>query len=114
MVDGEFARIATISDQYPNVVIVPEPFGHYEMVAFSLNPEIDLSSYRIGDNDYHIGYMHGWVNVTTFECTLVKNGVHLSTQSICSIKDNPKVVGAFFIGGFMVGSFGFAAAVWLA
>lgn len=65
MVDGEFARIATISDQYPNVVIVPEPFGHYEMVAFSLNPEIDLSSYRIGDNDYHIGYMHGWVNVTT-------------------------------------------------
>ncbi|NRA84808.1 MAG: hypothetical protein HRU22_13885, partial [Gammaproteobacteria bacterium] len=39
------------------------------MVAFSLNPEIDLSSYRIGDNDYHIGYMHGWVNVRTFECT---------------------------------------------
>ena len=73
-----------------------------------------LHQFSIGLDNYELEFNMVSIIMGTLECTLVKNGVHLSTQSICSIKDNPKVVGAFFIGGFMVGSFGFAAAVWLA
>lgn len=64
IVDGEFARITSITDTYPNVVIVPEPLAYRDLVVFSLNPDIDLSSYHLGQKDYLIGYMFGWKNAS--------------------------------------------------
>lgn len=63
-VDGEFARIATIVDQYPNLVIVPEPLANSNLVAFSLQPDIKLSDYKIEQHQYRIAYLSGWANAT--------------------------------------------------
>lgn len=37
--DGEFARIASIAEDYPNVIVVPEPLAQLDIVAFCNGPE---------------------------------------------------------------------------
>ena len=62
--DGDFARIATIVELYPNLVVVPETLGETRIVAFSLGNDIDLSHYQIVQHQYRIGYLSGWANAS--------------------------------------------------
>jgi len=64
LVDGDFVRIASIVNRYPNVVVVPEALSAMDIVAFSINPSIDLSEYKIEEHQYHIGYLAGWKHVS--------------------------------------------------
>lgn len=69
VVDGELARIESIVDLYPNLVVVPEELATTKLVAFALKPNIDLSTYKIVEHNYKIGYLSGWKNATS----LLKN-----------------------------------------
>jgi len=69
LVDGEFARIATIVEQFPNLVVVHEPLAHGNLVAFTLCPTIDFTHYQLTQHEYTIGYLAGWANATA----LLKN-----------------------------------------
>ncbi|NRA84075.1 MAG: transporter substrate-binding domain-containing protein [Gammaproteobacteria bacterium] len=60
IVDGEFMRIATISEFYPNLLKVPQRIGHLQFVAFSHNKDIDLTNGWSALADYKIGYVTGW------------------------------------------------------
>ncbi|NRA54118.1 MAG: hypothetical protein HRU23_08240 [Gammaproteobacteria bacterium] len=62
--DGEFARIATIVDDYPNLVVVPESLAQMDIVAFTAQPSINLAGYKIEQHNYSIGYLSGWKNLT--------------------------------------------------
>lgn len=64
VVDGEFARIKSMTEQYQNLVVVPEYLIATNLVAFSLKPTLDLSDYKLGSHNYRIGYMSGWKNAT--------------------------------------------------
>ena len=59
-VDGDFLRILTIAEDYTNMIVVPEPLAEASIVAFSLQPNIDLSNYAIEEHQYNIGYIAGW------------------------------------------------------
>jgi len=63
MADGDFLRMATIVDDYPNVVVVPEALAQLDIVAFTIDPKIDLTNYQINQHQYLIGYLSGWKNV---------------------------------------------------
>jgi len=43
--------------------------AHANLVAFTLNPAIDLTHYQLTKNQYTIGYLAGWANATA----LLKN-----------------------------------------
>jgi len=62
-VDGEFARIPSIVNDYPNLIVVPVSLADLDVVAFTAKPTIDLSGYIIGEQQYRIGYLSGWKNV---------------------------------------------------
>jgi len=63
LVDGEFARISSITQDYPNLLLVPESIADLDIVAFAISPKIELSDYQINQHNYHIGYLLGWKNI---------------------------------------------------
>jgi len=57
MVDGEFARVSTIADSFPNLIVVPEPLAQSNLVEFSLASK----GVAIFSNQHRrIGYIKGW------------------------------------------------------
>jgi len=62
VVDGEFVRVASIVSKYPNLVVVPEPLSKMNLVAFSVQPKVDLSAYKLSEHQYRVGYLSGWAN----------------------------------------------------
>jgi len=57
MADGEFARVGTIADSFPNLIVVPEPLAQSDLVEFSLASK----GVAIFSNQHRrIGYMKGW------------------------------------------------------
>jgi len=63
LVDGEFARISSITQDYQNLLLVPESIAELDIVAFSIAPTIDLKRYQIKQHSYHIGHLLGWKNI---------------------------------------------------
>jgi len=61
--DGEFARIAAIVDDYPNLVVVQESLAQMDIVAFTAQPSINLVDYKIDQHNFSIGYLSGWKNL---------------------------------------------------
>lgn len=57
--DGSYVRIAGLSAQYPNLVMVPEPMSEYSFTAFARNPAITTPSW---DNlrARRTGIVTGW------------------------------------------------------
>lgn len=59
MDDGDGPRIEGLEKQYPNMIRVPEPFGHFNFSAFAKDPEIKLDSWE-SLADYNVAYITGW------------------------------------------------------
>lgn len=57
-VDGELYRIAGLSEQYPNLVMVEEPVDMLEWVAYTTRPEIKINGWE-SLHPYHIGINSG-------------------------------------------------------
>ena len=61
--DGDLARISSITQGYPNLVLVPESIADFDIVAFTTTPGIKLIDYKITQHRYHVGYLLGWRNI---------------------------------------------------
>ena len=59
-VDGEGLRVAGLSSQYPDLTQVPEPYVRISFVAFSGNPDIDLSAGWTSLKSYNVAFVTGW------------------------------------------------------
>jgi len=62
IVDGEFARVKHITDDYPNVIVVPESLAEVEMVEFAIKAEKPANQVSFSDQQRRVGYMLGWKN----------------------------------------------------
>lgn len=64
--DGEVGRVANITDDYPNLVAIPEPVGLFRAVAFSNTPGETFSSWE-QFKPHKIGTIRGifWSNSRT-------------------------------------------------
>ena len=57
--DGTYARIAGLSDKYPNLVKVPEPVSEFLFTAFTRNPKLVVKGWE-GLKPHHVGLVIGW------------------------------------------------------
>lgn len=59
-VDGEGLRVAGLSDQYPNLVKVPERYVNISFVAFSRDATLSLEHGWESLKPYRIAFIQGW------------------------------------------------------
>ncbi len=57
--DGDGPRISGLSDSFPNLVHVPEPFGEFEFGAFTRDQGLSINSWE-DLSKLNVAYIHGW------------------------------------------------------
>ncbi len=57
--DGEYARIEGISNEYNNLIIVPEPLVNFYFAVFTTDPDIIISDWQ-DLSGYNIAFINGW------------------------------------------------------
>ena len=57
--DGDGPRIAGLSSAFPNIILVPEPFGEFHFGAFIKSPKIKINGWTDLAN-LNVVYLHGW------------------------------------------------------
>lgn len=57
--DGDGPRVAGLSADYPNLVMVPEPIGEFVFGAFATNNDIVIKDWDSLEN-YNVSYVIGW------------------------------------------------------
>lgn len=57
--DGNFARVEGLTEQYPNLVMVPEPVTTFDFVAISKKRDLNITGWA-SLAPYHVGFITGW------------------------------------------------------
>lgn len=57
--DGDVGRVMGLEKRYPNLVVVPVPVYHYQMVVFSIKPDFTVAGAE-SIKQYDIGIPTGW------------------------------------------------------
>ncbi len=57
--DGDFARVAGLSAQYPNLVMVPEPVDEFVFTAFTKDQALQVQGWD-GLKPHNVGLINGW------------------------------------------------------
>lgn len=57
--DGDGPRIHGLSESFPNLICVPEPFGEFLFGAFVRDQNIKITDWSSLD-DLNVAYIHGW------------------------------------------------------
>ena len=57
--DGDGPRVAGLTSIYPNIVMVPEPFGNFIFGAFSKNKDINIDGWD-SLSKLNVAYITGW------------------------------------------------------
>jgi len=57
--DGDVGRVLGLEKSYPNLISIPVPIYHYEMVVFSKNVDFEVLDVK-SIQPYDIGLLRGW------------------------------------------------------